>query len=151
MLSSEDQSQPLLSDIMTKRLRSDRLQRDAADAADRRKPSVDRAVADAQAAAILRMALADLGDESPVPERELAHCLAAVLAATRQSFFQVTDLSDRRLQEALPFISHLSGLAESMVGIAGQAVVNRTDGRTASKPGSGQTGSAGARNGLRGV
>ncbi len=116
-----DGPQPLISDIMTRRLRSDRLQRDTADADDRRQPAVDRKVADAQAAAILSVALADLGEENTVPIEVLAHCLAAVLATTRQAFFQVSDLSDRRLQEVMPMISHLSVLAESMVDIGDRA------------------------------
>ena len=116
-----DRHQPLLSDILTARLRSDRVLRDIADDSDRRKPPVDRAVADAQAAAILGLALADLGEEHQLPIDALAHCLAAVLATTRQSFFQVSDLSDRRLQEVMPMITHLSALAESMVHISDRA------------------------------
>ena len=120
-MTAGDRQQPLLSDILTGRLRSDRVLRDTADTDDRRKPTVDRKVADAQAAAILSMALADLGEENAIPIGVLAHTLAAVLATTRQSFFQVHDLSDRRLQEAMPMISHLSVLAESMVELGDRA------------------------------
>lgn len=116
-----DRAQTLISDLITSRLRAERVLRDTAATEDRRKPTVDRSVADAQAAAILSMALADLGDENAIPIEALAHCLAAVLATARQSFFQVHDLSDRRLQEAMPLISHLSVLAESMVDIGDRA------------------------------
>ena len=121
MTTPGDRPQQLISDILTGRLRTERVLRDTSATEDRRKPTVDRKVADAQAAAILSMALADLGEENAIPIEALAHCLAAVLVTARQSFFQVNDLSDRRLQETMPLISHLSVLAESMVDIGDRA------------------------------
>ena len=152
-MATGDGPQPLISDILTGRLRSDRVLRNAADAEDRRKPAVDRKVADAQAAAILSMALADLGEENAVPIEALAHCLAAVLATARQSFFQVNDLSDRRLQEAMPMISHLSVLAESMVvlGDRAEAQTDRAVRAQSPEPGPAGPRSGPPRNGLRRV
>lgn len=83
--------------------------------------AVDPSVSDAQAIAILRMALVDLPARYPIDAADLAHCLGVVLAAARQSFFQVSDVSDRQMQAVLPLTSHLSGMAESMIVLADSA------------------------------
>lgn len=146
-----------LGDMLADRLRTERVLRDAAVMTDRRRPMISREVADAQAAAILRLAIDDLG--GTIPAAELAHCLAAVLASTRQSFYAVNDLSDRTMQEVMPFVSHLSVLAESMVGLS-DLVADQDPGETDSSS-DGDLGHAdfdrtdatrtGRRNGLRSV
>lgn len=80
--------------------------------------AIDPTISDAQATAILRMALADLPADFPIGAADLAHCLAVVLAAARQSFFRINDLSDRRIREVMPLTSHLSAMAESMIALA---------------------------------
>lgn len=120
-----------LGDLLANRLRTERVLRDAAVSADPPWPVISREVADSQAAAILRVGLTDLGQRA-IPAADLAHCLAAVLASTRQSFYAVNDLSDLMIKEMMPLVTYLSVLAESMVALSGPVVLDRNEPATGS-------------------